>query len=421
MAILRGGPAPAGKVTQGVGHAYNFALARLLAKPGLCIACRFRAIREIHVKAESPGKLRQLVVAEWFLGVSVATTAGFALSGDRVSEALENPFWLAVIFVWLFGVVMGSALSVARHADAVAEALGEPYGTLVLTLSVTAIEVMSITAVMLHGENNPTLVRDTLFAIVMIILGAMVGASLLLGGIRHREQHYNLQGANLYLSVIIPLAVLTLSLPNVTVTTPGPTLSFAQQVFLVVMSVGLYCAFLAIQTGRHRSYFTLEEGNEKRRAARKTAPPLALNAVLLIAYMVPVAFLAEDLALPIDYFIETMRAPAALGGVIIAMLVAMPEAIGATSAALVNNVQRSINIFLGSVLATIGLTVPVMLAISHFTDHAVYLGLESANNLLLMLMLGVSVVTFASGRTNILQGAVHLMLFAAFVMLIFQA
>jgi Ca2+:H+ antiporter len=116
-----------------------------------------------------------------------------------------------------------------------------------------------------------------------------------------------------------------------------------------------------------------------------------------------------------------MRAPAALGGVIIAMLVAMPEAIGATSAALVNNVQRSINIFLGSVLATIGLTVPVMLAISHFTDHAVYLGLESANNLLLMLMLGVSVVTFASGRTNILQGAVHLMLFAAFVMLIFQA
>jgi Ca2+:H+ antiporter len=380
-----------------------------------------RAIREIHVKAESPGKLRQLLIAEWFLGVSLATTAGFALAGDRVSEALENPFWLAVIFVWLFGVVMGSALSVARHADAVAEALGEPYGTLVLTLSVTAIEVMSITAVMLHGENNPTLVRDTLFAIVMIILGAMVGASLLLGGIRHREQHYNLQGANLYLSVIIPLAVLTLSLPNVTVTTPGPTLSFAQQVFLVVMSVGLYCAFLAIQTGRHRSYFTLEEGNEKRRAVRKTAPPLALNAVLLIAYMVPVAFLAEDLALPIDYFIETLHAPAALGGVIIAMLVAMPEAIGATSAALVNNVQRSINIFLGSVLATIGLTVPVMLAISHFTDHAVYLGLESANNLLLLLMLGVSVVTFASGRTNILQGAVHLMLFAAFVMLIFQA
>jgi Ca2+:H+ antiporter len=375
----------------------------------------------MHVRAESPGRLRQFATEEWFLGISVVTTLGFALAGSRVEEALNNPFWLALIFGWLFGVVMGSALAVARHADAVAEALGEPYGTLVLTLSVTAIEVMSITAVMLHGENNPTLVRDTLFAIVMIILGAMVGASLLLGGIRHREQHYNLQGANLYLSVIIPLAVLTLSLPNVTVTTPGPTLSFAQQIFLVVMSVGLYCAFLAIQTGRHRSYFTLEEDNGKRHSAHKSAPHLARNAVLLIAYMVPVAFLAENLALPIDYFIETMRAPAALGGVIIAMLVAMPEAIGATSAALVNNVQRSINIFLGSVLATIGLTVPVMLAVSHFTDHAVYLGLDSANNLLLLLMLGVSVVTFASGRTNILQGAVHLMLFAAFVMLIFQA
>jgi Ca2+:H+ antiporter len=334
---------------------------------------------------------------------------------------LSHPLWLALIFLWLFGTVMGSALAVVRHADRVAEVLGEPYGTLVLTLSVTAIEVMSITAVMLHGANNPTLVRDTLFAIIMIVLGVMVGGSLLMGGWRHREQQYNLQSANAYLGVIIPLAVMTLTLPDFTSTTPGPTLSLPQELFVAVMSVGLYGVFLAIQTGRHRGFFRYEETSEHRpHAATSAEPRLWWHAALLLAYMAPVAFLAEQLAHPIDYFIETLAAPAPLGGVIIAVMVAAPEAIGATRAALANHLQRSVNIFLGSVLSTIGLTVPVMLAVSYFTAHEVYLGLDAANDLLLVLTLAVSVVTFASGRTNVLQGAVHVVLFAAFVMLIFQ-
>jgi Ca2+:H+ antiporter len=367
------------------------------------------------------GKLGAAIRAEWFLGVSLATTLVFFLVGKPLFASLAHPLGFALVFIWLFGVVMGSALAVVRHADHVAEAVGEPYGTLVLTLSVTAIEVMSISAVMLHGANNPTLVRDTLFAVVMIILGGMVGASLLVGGWRHREQHYNLQGANTYLSVIIPLAVLTLSLPNFTVTTPGPTLSLAQEIFLVIMSVGLYCAFLAIQTGRHRGYFALEEDHEQRPRKGDRQAPLYRHATLLVIYMAPVAYLAEQLAHPIDYLIETLRIPTSVGGVAIAMLVATPEAIGATRAAFANKLQRSINIFLGSVLSTIGLSVPFMLAISHFTAHEVYLGLTPANDLLLVLTLVVSVVTFASGRTNVLQGAVHLMLFAAFLMLIFQA
>ena len=373
-------------------------------------------------KAKSGDTLGHALRAEWFLGFSLATTAVFALSGEGIYERLDNPFWLAVVFAWLFGTVMGSALNVVRHADHVAEILGEPYGTLVLTLSVTAIEVMSITAVMLHGDNNPTLVRDTLFAIVMIILGGMVGVALLAGGWRHSEQHYNLQSANTYLSVIIPLALLTLSLPNFTVTTPGPTLSIAQQAFLVVISIGLYCAFLAIQTGRHRRYFmTEEEAAEEPSHAAKATRGLSWHAGLLIAYILPVVLLAEQLAHPIDYLIETLKVPAPLGGVIIAMLVATPEAISATRSAWMNKVQRSINIFLGSVLSTIGLTVPVMLVISYLTAHEVFLGLASANDLLLAVTLIVSVITFASGRTNILQGAVHVVLFAAFVMLIFEA
>ena len=279
---------------------------------------------------------------------------------------------------------------------------------------------MSISAVMLHGENNPELVRDTLFAVIMIILGGMIGTCLLTGGWRHREQHYNLQGANAYLTVIIPLAMLTLSLPNFTVTTQGPTLSIAQQVFLVFVSVALYVAFLAIQTGRHRGYFASEEGDAGH--VRAVAPaPLPWHAWMLIAYILPVVFLAEQLAQPIDYLIETLRMPAALGGVIIASLVVTPEAIAAMRAALANNLQRSINVALGSVLSSIGLTVPAMLAISYLTGHKVELGLVSANDLLLAVTLAVCIVTFASGRMNILQGIVHVMLFTAFLMLIFQA
>ena len=371
-------------------------------------------------KAKLDGAPGSIWRAEWFLGFSLATAAVFAFSGENIYARLDNPLWLAFVFAWLFGTVMASALNVVRHADHVAEILGEPYGTLVLTLSITAIEVMSITAVMLHGDNNPTLVRDTLFAIVMIILGGMVGVALLAGGWRYREQHYNLQSANTYLSVVIPLALLTLSLPNFTVTTPGPTLSTAQQAFLVVVSIGLYCIFLAIQTGRHRRYFMSEEEAEEPSHAATGGRGLAWHAVLLVAYILPVVLLAEQLAHPIDYLIETLKVPAPLGGVIIAMLVATPEAISATRSAWMNKVQRSINIFLGSVLSTIGLTVPIMLVISYLTAHEVFLGLAGANEMLLAVTLAVSVVTFASGRTNILQGAVHVVLFAAFVMLIFQ-
>jgi len=362
--------------------------------------------------------LAKFVRDEWLLAVSYGTVAVFLLAGERLFAGLGNPAWFILVFAWLFAAVLGSCLAVVRHADIVAEAVGEPYGTLILTLSVTSIEVMSITAVMLHGANNPTLVRDTLFSVVMVILGGMAGLSLLIGGWRHREQHYNLQGANAYLGVIIPLAVLTLTLPNFTQTTAGPTLSAAQQVFVTVVCAGLYCAFLAVQTGRHRSYFLAEGGAAPAHADHRR--PLLRHVLLLVAYLAPIAVLAEELARPIDYLIETLHMPAALGGIIIALIVATPEAITATRAALANELQHAVNVFLGSVLSTIGLTVPVMLLISQLTGHVVFLALTGANDVLLLLTLAVSVVTFASGRTNILQGAVHVVLFAAFVLLIFE-
>jgi len=379
-------------------------------------------VEPVKVQHPSKSSTAQLLREEWFLGVSVATVGIFLLVGDRLDAGLSNPLGLALLFGCLFGVVLGSCLCVVRHADQIAETVGEPYGTLVLTLSVTTIEVLSISAVMLHGDNEPTLVRDTLFSVVMIILGGMAGISLLLGGWRYREQQFNLQGANAYLGLIVPMTVFSLTLPNFTVTSAGPTLSVAQQIFLTLMSVGLYGTFLAVQTGRHRSYFTMGETGsaDTPREQASARPSLLLHAVLLLAYILPVAFLAEELARPIDFLIETMHVPAAIGGIVIAMIVATPEAVGATRAALQNKLQHAVNIFLGSVLSTIGLTVPIMLIISRITGRVVHLGLTGANDVLLLLTLAVSVVTFTSGRTNVLQGAVHLVLFAAFVLFIFE-
>jgi len=213
---------------------------------------------------------------EWFLGFSGMTSLAFLLLGDTLLGGLGHPVWLGMIFLWLFAAILGSALAVVRHAEHLAARLGEPYGTLLLTLSVTFIEVASIAAVMLHGANNPSLARDTLFAVVMIILNGMVGLSLLLGGWRHREQQYNLQGANAYLAVIVTLVVLTMILPDFTQTTPGPTLSHPQELLLALIGLGLYAMFLTMQTGRHRGFFNLanehEEGAGSVVAARRAEP-----------------------------------------------------------------------------------------------------------------------------------------------------
>jgi len=359
---------------------------------------------------------------EWMLLATLSTCLVFAEWGTPLFARMAGPGWLILVFTWLFAAVLGSALSVVRHADFLAERLGQPLGTLLLTLCVTSIEVMSISAVMLHGANNPTLARDTMFSVVMIVLNGMVGLSLLVGGWRYHEQHYNLLGANAYIGLILPLAVLSMVLPNFTRTVPGPLFSLHQEDFLIVVSVGLYAAFLAMQTRSHRSYFAfVEDGGRAVVASSRGEGESAWgHGILLLAYMLPVVFLAEQLARPIDYVIETLHEPAALGGLAMAVLVATPEAIGAVRAAAVNDLQRAVNIFLGSVLSTIGLTVPAMLLVSHFTGHGLVLGLQHTDQVMLVLTLAVSVVTFASGRTNALQGAVHFFLFLAYILLIME-
>ena len=378
--------------------------------------------------AGKPGVLSSLR-QEWLLAVAFATTALFLLFGKGWLADLSNPLWFALMLVWLFAVILSSAFAVVHHAESLAVKLGEPLGTLVLTLSVIGIEVMMISAVMLTGESKPTLARDTMYGIVMIVLNGMIGVALLVGGLRHHEQEYNLQGANSFLSLIVPLTVLGLVLPNFTNASPGPTLSTFQSTFLAVMSIGIYSLFLIIQNRRHRDYFirpararALEAQNEAQNEAQAHGPTnsLTYHAVLLAMYLLPVIVLAEEIALPIDHGIEVLHAPLALGGFLVAVLILSPESLSATRAALANDLQRSINVLLGSVLASIGLTIPAVLTIGMITGKTVMLGLQPPDMVLLVLTLAMCGLTFTSNRTNVLLGAVHLLLFLAYVMLIFE-
>lgn len=362
------------------------------------------------------------VRSEYPLFVGLVTAAVLFATGKLLVEDLSNPLVLGVVLIWLFGTILWSAISVVRHADCLATKCGEPYGTLILTLAAISIEVMMISATMLHGANNPTLARDMMFAVIMIALNGLVGLSLLLGGLRHREQTYNLRGANAYLNAIMALSVLSLVLPDFTTSMSGPNFSKTQEVFLAACSIGLYGIFLLIQTMRHSQFF-IETGD----SAAVTHPDHAAidmrsgpyHTVLLFLYLVAVILLAEKFAIPLDDSIERFGMPQAFGGAIVAALVLAPEALSAIQAAMKNHLQRSVNILHGSVLASIGLTVPAVLAIGLLTHRQVSLGLQGGNLPLLLLTLGVSVVTFASGKTSILQGCIHLLLFLVFLLLIF--
>lgn len=370
--------------------------------------------------------VRGLLQREWPLLGSIVTVAAFLTFGEPWLADLSNPVWFAFILAWLSGVILFSAFAVVRHAEVLAVKLGEPFGTLVLTLSVAGIEIMMIAAVMYHADGGSSLARDTMFAAVMIVLNGMVGLSLLLGGLRYQEQTYNLQGANAFLAVIVPLAILGLILPNFTTASLGPTLSPFQAVFLIVMSVGLYGVFLAIQNLRHRNYFMSPDADDAAPIPQhgvghdSERHTVRYHTLFLLMYLAPVIILSKKMAVPINFAMHEWSAPSALGGFLVAALILAPESLGAARAAVANQLQRSINVLLGSVLATLSLTIPAVLIIGFFTGKTIVLGLGPVDMIMLLLTLGVSTLTFGRSRTNVLLGAVHLLLFLAYLMLIFE-
>ncbi|WP_375409438.1 calcium:proton antiporter [uncultured Methylobacterium sp.] len=360
------------------------------------------------------------------LAVAWGSVAAFFVFGPSWLASLDSPLWATGLFLWLFVVILLSAFGVVHEAEELAHRLGEPLGTLILTLSIVIIEVVLVSAVMLSAKAAPTLGRDTMFAVLMIVMNGLVGLGLLIGGLRYHQQSYNLQGASAFLSVIIPLTTIALIIPNFTTSTTGGTLSPLQSIAFSVFTVSLYAIFLLIQTGRHSSFFVHAGESAAASAAEPVAHETAprgstlTHTALLIANILPIVLLSKSLAAILDHGIAALGAPSALGGVLIAAIVFTPEGISALKAVARNELQRAINLCLGAATSTVGLTVPAVLVVGLVSGQTVVLGLAPTEMTLLVVTLILSTITFSGLRTTMLEGAVHLVMFFVYLVLIFS-
>lgn len=350
---------------------------------------------------------------------SVATPpAGCALLAALLGETL-GPAGLALAG----SVLVASVLVAVFHAEAIAHRVGEPFGTLVLALAVTIIEVSLIVSIMMSkGPGVDTLARDTVFATVMIVCNGVIGICLLTGAVRHHIVAFRVEGTGSALSVLVALTMLTLVLPEFTTSTSGPTYNTSQLVFAGLSSLLLYCVFVFVQTVRHRDQFMpvgLGDDGEGEGKHVPTAGQAWLSLGLLLASLVAVVGLAKALSPSIQGGVAAIGAPPAVVGIAIALMVLMPETIAALRAAARNRMQISLNLALGSGLATIGLTIPAVGLASQLLGTPLTLGLDPKDIVLLAVTLLVSAITLAGGRATVLQGAVHLVLFAAFLFLAF--
>jgi Ca2+:H+ antiporter len=311
--------------------------------------------------------------------------------------------------------LIANVFAAVYHAEVVAHRTGEPFGTLVLAVAVTVIEVALIVSVMIGAPaTKAALARDTVFAAVMIVCNGIVGLCLLWGGARHYEQGFQLQGASAALAVLAALTTLSLILPNVAMTVPGPQFSASQLVFAGIVSLVLYGSFVFVQTVRHRDYF-LPVDRKEAHAPPPSGKIAGISAALLIAALVAVVGLAKSLTPMLEVGVARLNVPETVVGIVIAALVLLPEGLAALRAARANQLQISLNLALGSALASIGLTIPVIAVVSLVRRQPLELGLVEKDQILLALTLLVGVITLGTGRTTVLQGIVHLVIFAAFL------
>ena len=318
-------------------------------------------------------------------------------------------------------LLFGAVFAAVHHAEIIALRVGEPFGSIVLAVAVTVIEVALIVSIMLAAKDGGgTMARDTVFAAVMLVLNGVVGLCLVFGGARHREQSFQGQGAAAALSVLGTLAVIALILPNYTRSLAGPYYAPAQLIFVGCVSLCLYCVFLFVQTVRHRDYFISEAEPDHPSDHAAMRPPgltTAISLGLLLVALTAVVLLAKTLSPSLEKAVDAAGLPAAFVGVVIAAIVLLPEGTAAIAAARANRLQTSLNLALGSAVASIGLTIPAVAVVSLWIGQPLSLGLPQEETVLLMMTLFISTVTLATGRTTILQGAVHLVIFGIFLFL----
>lgn len=349
----------------------------------------------------------------------MAPVASLILLGLKFAGMVPADNALVLI---LAGALLGGAVFAAvHHAEIVALKVGEPMGSIVLAIAVTIIEVALIVSLMLSASSGAaTFARDTVYSAVMIVLNGVVGLCLVFGGARHHEQTLQVQGAASTLGVLATLATIALVLPNFTRTTSGPEFAPSQLIFVGAVSLCLYGVFLFVQTVRHREYFLPDhpvgEGAEPDHETPTDKATMQSGALLLVA-LVAVVLLAKILSLPLERGIAAAGLPYAFVGVVIAAIVLLPEGMAAVQAARANRLQTSLNLALGSALATIALTIPTVGAFSLVMGMKLTLGLQAGEMVLLLLTMFISTLTLATGRTTVLQGAVHLVIFGVFLFL----
>ncbi len=324
----------------------------------------------------------------------------------------------AIYIVTLTLLLIGSVLAAVHHAEVVAHKVGEPYGTLLLALAITTIEVALIVSLMLTGGPETTaLARDTVLAAVMIILTGMIGICLLVGAAKYKEQEFSLSGVSIALVALSAILVLTLILPNYTTSRPGPFYSPIQLGFVAIISLIIYIAFVLAQAVRHRDFFLPpgEDGNEDSHAAPPAKKTALMSGILLLTCLGIVVLLAKALAPDIEDAVIKAGAPKSLVGVIIAAVVLLPEGLAAYRAAKKNRLQTSLNLALGSALASIGLTIPAVAIVAMITGMTITLGIDMKATVLLLLSLFTIMLSLKTGKTNMLQGVVLLVIFATYL------
>lgn len=355
---------------------------------------------------------------KWTLAAPLFGWTVIAASVAGVLQTAGPVLGPAVITAISAAGLIASVLAAVHHAEVIAHRIGEPFGTLVLALAVTIIEVALIVSLMIAaGPDGKELARDTVFAAVMLILNGVVGLCLLAGAARHHEQTFVQYGVSASLTVLAALATLTLVLPNYTTSLPGPQYTNGQLAFVAALSLFLYGTFMLVQTVRHRDYFLPPDRIEDETAH---APPPSVrttwtSSAFLLLSLVVVVLLAKSLAPAIEAGVMSAGAPKAVVGILISGLVLLPESIAAIRAARANRLQTSLNLALGSALATIGLTIPAVAILSLITGLTLSLGLDAKSITLLALTLLVSAISLGTGRTTVLQGAVHLAILAAYI------
>lgn len=346
--------------------------------------------------------------------------------------AVGVPVGAALVLVGVWGREVGGLLAVVgvalilavvaavHHAEVVAHRVGEPFGTLILAVAVTVIEVGLIVMIMSSGGPGAgTLARDTVFAAFIIVCNGVVGLCLLVGGVRHRVVEFRVEGVTAALATLTALATMALVLPTFTTSSPGPSFSPAQLAFAGTTSLILYGVFVFGQTVRHRSYFLpLSDSTEEEEHADPPATRTALVSLgMLVLCLVAVVGLAKTAAPSIERAVAAVNAPHAVVGVIIALLVLLPETGAAVRAASRNRIQTSLNLAFGSALASIGLTVPSIAIASIWLPDKLILGLGPTETVLFALTVVVTTLTVAPGRATFMQGTVHLAIFGSFLFL----